>query len=61
MTDAPPLAAPSVQVKPTCAELVIAGTLAKLIGASGTVKITASLPLGEISELPLIFVAITRA
>ncbi len=51
----------ATQVSPIAVELVIAALLARELGGSGFVVITAPLPDGDAPELPTAFVATTVA
>jgi hypothetical protein len=57
MMGVPPISAPAVQAKPIYSPSVIYGSFAKLIGASGTLRIMAPFPVSEIGESPLTLVA----
>jgi len=52
MTGVPPFLSPSSQVRPIVDPHVINKLLARFIGSSGYVKITAPLPESEATELP---------
>jgi hypothetical protein len=61
MTGVPPLATPITQLRPTYVAAVIVGTLCKLSGASGFVKMIAPLPYEDCSDEPIMLDAVTLA
>ncbi len=61
MIGVPPSVVGATQVSPIAVELVIAALLARELGGSGFVVITAPLPEEDALELPNAFVATTVA